>query len=107
MRPWSSESLGVIELQAEGPRRKLLDTREVADWLGVEPEAVRTMADDLGAWRLPSEKGRGRLRFDPAEIERRLRPENGRAEIRQPSLPRQQAPGSRVALLPIREGKTE
>jgi hypothetical protein len=94
----------VVELLTEAPRRKLMNTAEVADWLGIEPATAREMADELGAWRLPSEGGKGRLRFDAAEIEHRLRAQSdGDGEAKPPSrsAPRPRG-GSDARLLPIR-----
>jgi hypothetical protein len=87
-------------LDGSPPDRSLMATRDVAEWLGIEPETVRELADQLGAWRLPSEGGKGRLRFDRAEVERRLRPPDEGAKATKPRRPPSRS-SSPVALLPV------
>ena len=51
---------------------ELLTTKEVADLLGIEPQAVRRYHRQgrLPGTRLPSMGGRGHLRFRRADIEK-------------------------------------
>ena len=91
----------------------LVDAQTVADTLGVTRNYVYEHAADLGALRLPGAKnaatGQGRLRFDLAEVLRRLSCCASReSETRDSALPAELRPGRRsragtsVELLPIR-----
>jgi hypothetical protein len=83
---------------------------QLAEWLQVERDYVYLHAVELGALRLGSGP-RARLRFDPAEVRRRLNAcypgrESDEAEtaaLKPRKGPRRQRPlGTSVPLLPIR-----
>ena len=58
----------VVELQGVTPAPRWVDAATAAEILGVSREYVYRHADELGAERLPSEGGQGRLRFDASRL---------------------------------------
>lgn len=94
----------------ENSRESLVTVDELADFLGVGRDYVYEHAVELGAWRLGTGP-RARLRFDLAEVRRRLTscPAGRESEAEQTRMvepkrrrARVAASGSGVELLPIR-----
>jgi hypothetical protein len=105
-------ALRVVELlREEGVATRLLTADEVATRLGVDRDYVYAHADELGAKRL-GDGPRARLRFDPADLDRRLNPDQGRRGSETAPRPgatpvrrRRRSPvnGQKPPLLPVRE----
>jgi hypothetical protein len=89
----------VAQLLREAPAVRLIDASTVAEMLGVERDWVYAHAQDLGAVRLGSP--RGRVRFDVRELDRAVAPARSPdvAAARQPTTPRRT--DQRIELLPF------
>jgi hypothetical protein len=79
-------------------------TEAIAAMLSVTPEYVREHWRELGGFRLPSDGGQGRLRFDLAEVGRRLRPDS-EPKQRGTAKPHNRPSGRGVSLLPVKREK--
>lgn len=92
----------VVELLRSAPTsRELVDANEIARRFGVSRAFVYDHADDLGAVRL-GPGPRARLRFDPAEVNRRLG-ERGEPKPRKEPRPTRRSRAD-LNLLPIHRG---
>jgi hypothetical protein len=94
-------------IEAPSPTGTSLTAADVAERLGVDRKWIYGHAAELGARRLPSAKGQGRLRFDHETVEQAMRRLQSETPAQPKPKPQKQTEASaNVELLPIRGGES-